>query len=287
MNLILKGHEKDLGNQFLIKRVLPSIEKRNIGPFVFFDHFGPKTLATGTEMVVRSHPHIGLATITFLYDGLIHHRDSLGISQLIRPFETNWMIAGSGISHSERSEKNPDSDRLEGIQTWVALPKEKEEIEPSFQHLSKHEIPVWDTETFSFLLLGGSFLHLKSPAIVHSPLFYADITCKGNPKEVSWRLPNDQEAGLYVSNGEISVAGQKINMGEMVTFELGEEIKFSSVHPSRLMLLGGKPFPEKRHLWWNFVSTDQNKIEKAKISWAENRFPSVPDEIERIPLPTI
>jgi redox-sensitive bicupin YhaK (pirin superfamily) len=285
MNLILKGHEKDLGDHFIIKRVLPSMEKRSIGPFVFFDHFGPTQLTTGTEMVVRSHPHIGLATITFLYDGLIHHRDSLGISQLIRPFETNWMVAGSGIAHSERSEKDPHIDRLEGIQTWIALPKEKEEIDPSFQHLPSEEIPIWNTGGLTFRLLGGEFLHLISNAITHSPLFYADIESSGESDDIAWSLPQDQEAGLYVSRGEIEVFGKKIGIGEMAVFELGSEVKFKTSKASRLMLLGGKPFPEKRFLWWNFVSTDQEKIEKAKLAWSSGSFPKVPNEVDRIPLP--
>lgn len=285
MNVYLKGHEKDLGDHFIIKRVLPALEKRNIGPFVFFDHFGPTRLQSGTEMVVRAHPHIGLATITFLYDGLIHHRDSLGVSQLIRPYETNWMVAGKGISHSERSEKDPKTDLLEGIQTWIALPAEKEDIEPSFQHLSQDEIPVWETSGLTFRLLGGKFLQLSSPAIVHSPLFYADISTESAANPVTWKLPENQEAGLYVSRGSIIVDGKSLHVGEMAVFEKGSEISFSTGPQTRLMLLGGESFPEKRHLWWNFVSTDPAKIDKAKLAWADESFPKVPGEIDRIPLP--
>ncbi len=283
--IILKGQKKDLGDNFFIKRVLPSLEKRSIGPFVFFDHFGPAELTRGDEMVVRSHPHIGLSTITFLYDGLIHHRDSLGISQLIRSFETNWMTAGKGIVHSERSEKDPASNLLEGIQTWIALPKEKEDIDPAFQHLSSEQIPVWETAGLTLRLLGGKFLHLSSPAVVHSPLFYADITSSGPSENIHWKLPPEEEAGLYVTKGEILVNGFSISVGEMAVFEIGSEIKFSTVMESRMMLLGGKPFPEKRHLWWNFVSSDQSKIDKAKELWASDLFPKVPGEEDRIPLP--
>ncbi|TGL56509.1 pirin family protein [Leptospira ognonensis] len=286
MNVILKGQKKDLGDQFIIKRILPAMEKRSIGPFVFFDHFGPTRLQSGSEMVVRAHPHIGLATITFLYDGLIHHRDSLGVSQLIRPYETNWMVAGKGIAHSERSEKDPKTDQLEGIQTWIALPAEKEDMDPSFQHLSQNEIPVWETSELTLRLLGGKFLHLSSPAIVHSPLFYADISSDNSSGLVSWKLPEKQEAGLYVSRGSMFVDGKTLHIGEMAVFEKGSEISFSTSSKTRLMLLGGESFPEKRHLWWNFVSTDLAKIEKAKLAWGDETFPKVPGETDRIPLPS-
>ena len=285
MNIILKGHKKDLGDQFIIRRVLPAMEKRSVGPFVFFDHFGPVSLTKGDEMVVRSHPHIGLATITFLYDGLIHHRDSLGISQLIRPFETNWMTAGKGIAHSERSEKNPESDLLEGIQTWIALPKEKEDIDPSFQHISKIDIPIHKEQGITLSLLGGSFMHLTSPANVHSPLIYADIQVEENASEVSWPLEANQEAGIYVSKGKIQINGEIIDEGKMFVFPLGSQINFKPLEKSRLMLLGGEPLPEKRILWWNFVSTSQEKIDSAKDLWAKDLFPKVKGETDRIPLP--
>ncbi|MCW7479736.1 pirin family protein [Leptospira kanakyensis] len=281
----LKGHSKDLGDNFVIRRVLPAMEKRSVGPFVFFDHFGPVPVVTGEELVVRAHPHIGLATITFLYDGVITHRDSLKVEMDIRPNETNWMVAGSGIVHSERSKFDPKYEILEGIQTWIALPKEKEEIDPSFEHFSEKEMPVLSKDGLVFRLLGGSFLGLQSPATVHSPLFYADIEIKPEAGEVDWILSDKEEAGLYVSRGSIESNGESYAVGSMVLFEKGSTVKFKAKQNSRLMLLGGEPLTEKRNIFWNFVSTRQETIEKAKERWAKDEFPKVPGETDRIPLP--
>lgn len=286
MTSSLKGHSKDLGDNFIIRRVLPAMEKRSVGPFVFYDHFGPVPVVTGEELVVRAHPHIGLATITFLYDGVITHRDSLKVEMDIRPHETNWMVAGSGIVHSERSKFDPKYEVLEGIQTWIALPKEKEGIDPSFEHFSESEIPVLRKDGLVFRLLGGSFLGLQSPATVHSPLFYADIEIKHEAEEVNWILSDKEEAGLYVSRGSIESNGESYAVGSMVLFEKGTAVTFNAKQNSRLMLLGGEPLTEKRHLFWNFVSTSQDTIERAKERWAKDEFPKVPKETDRIPLPT-
>ncbi|MCW7491178.1 pirin family protein [Leptospira sp. 2 VSF19] len=285
MTKSLVGHSKDLGDNFVIRRVLPAMEKRSVGPFVFFDHFGPVPVVTGEELVVRAHPHIGLATITFLYDGVITHRDSLKVEMDIRPHETNWMVAGSGIVHSERSKFDPKYEILEGIQTWIALPKDKEEIDPSFEHFSEKEIPVLTKEGLVFRLLGGSFLGLKSPATVHSPLIYADIEIKQSADAVHWDLSDKEEAGLYVSRGAIESNGESYAVGSMVLFEKGTSVSFKAKQNSRLILLGGEPLTEKRHLFWNFVSTKQETIERAKERWAKDEFPKVPKEIDRIPLP--
>ncbi|XDD42435.1 pirin family protein [Leptospira sp. WS60.C2] len=285
MTKSLTGQQKDLGDNFIIRRVLPALEKRSIGPFVFFDHFGPVPVVTGEELVVRAHPHIGLATITFLYDGVITHRDSLAVEMDIRPNETNWMVAGSGIVHSERSKFDPKYEVLEGIQTWIALPKEKEQIPPSFQHLSESEIPVWKQNGITLRLLGGKFLGLESQAVVHSPLFYADIDIKLESEKIEWQLSESEEAGLYVARGAIESNGESYAMGSMVLFEKGSTVSFFAKQNSRLMLLGGEPLKEKRHLYWNFVATDQSLIELAKERWAKDEFPKVPKETDRIPLP--
>lgn len=282
----LKGQSKDLGDNFTIRRVLPAMEKRSVGPFVFFDHFGPVPVVTGEELVVRAHPHIGLATITFLYDGVITHRDSLKVEMDIKPHETNWMVAGSGIVHSERSKFDAKYEVLEGIQTWIALPKEKEEIDPSFEHFSESEIPVLKKDGLIFRLLGGNFLGLHSPATVNSPLFYADIEMKPEAEAVNWILSDTEEAGLYVSRGSIESNGESYAVGSMVLFEKGTAVSFKAKQNSRLMLLGGEPLNEKRHLYWNFVSTSQVTIERAKERWAKDEFPKVPNETDRIPLPT-
>jgi redox-sensitive bicupin YhaK (pirin superfamily) len=285
MTKSLIGHSKDLGDNFIIRRVLPALEKRSVGPFVFFDHFGPVPVVTGEELVVRAHPHIGLATITFLYDGVITHRDSLAVEMDIRPNETNWMVAGNGIVHSERSKFDPKYEVLEGIQTWIALPKEKETISPSFQHLSESEIPLWKGNGVTFRLLGGKFLGLESKAVVHSPLFYADIDLKMESDPIEWNLSSEEEAGLYIARGAIESEGESYAMGSMVLFEKGTKVSFKAKQNSRLMLLGGEPLKEKRHLYWNFVATDQSTIEEAKERWAKDEFPKVPGETDRIPLP--
>ncbi|MCW7496651.1 pirin family protein [Leptospira levettii] len=285
MTKSLIGHSKDLGDNFIIRRVLPALEKRSVGPFVFFDHFGPVPVVTGEELVVRAHPHIGLATITFLYDGVITHRDSLEVEMDIRPNETNWMVAGSGIVHSERSKFDPKYEVLEGIQTWIALPKEKEQIPPSFQHLSETEIPVMKQKGLTFRLLGGKFLDLESSAVVHSPLFYADIDIKMDAGQVEWQLSSEEEAGLYIARGAIESEGESYTVGSMVLFEKGTKVSFKAKQNSRLMLLGGEPLKEKRNLYWNFVSTSQELIDSAKERWAKDEFPKVPNETDRIPLP--
>ncbi|MCG6146893.1 pirin family protein [Leptospira levettii] len=285
MTKSLIGHSKDLGDNFIIRRVLPALEKRSVGPFVFFDHFGPVPVVTGEELVVRAHPHIGLATITFLYDGVITHRDSLEVEMDIRPNETNWMVAGSGIVHSERSKFDPKYEVLEGIQTWIALPKEKEQISPSFQHLSETEIPVMKQKGLIFRLLGGKFLDLESSAVVHSPLFYADIDVKMDADLIEWQLSPEEEAGLYIARGAIESEGESYAVGSMVLFEKGTKVSFKAKQNSRLMLLGGEPLKEKRHLYWNFVATSQELIDSAKERWAKDEFPKVPNETDRIPLP--
>ncbi|MCW7474651.1 pirin family protein [Leptospira levettii] len=285
MTKSLIGHSKDLGDNFIIRRVLPALEKRSVGPFVFFDHFGPVPVVTGEELVVRAHPHIGLATITFLYDGVITHRDSLEVEMDIRPNETNWMVAGSGIVHSERSKFDPKYEVLEGIQTWIALPKEKEQIPPSFQHLSETEIPVMKQKGLTFRLLGGKFLDLESSAVVHSPLFYADIDVKIDAGQIEWQLSSEEEAGLYIARGAIESEGESYAVGSMVLFEKGTKVSFKAKQNSRLMLLGGEPLKEKRHLYWNFVATSQELIDSAKERWAKDEFPKVPNETDRIPLP--
>ncbi|XDD51111.1 pirin family protein [Leptospira sp. WS92.C1] len=281
---IISGITKDLGDNFQVRRILPSIEARQVGPFVFVDHMGPVSITTGKELTVRSHPHIGLATITYLYDGVILHRDSLGTEMPIRPFEANWMTAGSGIAHSERSQLDSQYSFMEGIQTWVALPKESEEVNPEFFHLDREQIPIFTGNLWELRLVAGEFLGKRSPVKIYSSLFYADLEAiPGATGE--WKIPVDQESALYVARGSVEVHGQKVQVGQMAVFELGEAVSFSSSEGSRAVLLGGVPLPERRYLWWNFVSTSLERIERAKLEWKEELFPSVPGETDRIPLP--
>ncbi|ALO24794.1 MULTISPECIES: pirin family protein [Leptospira] len=281
---IISAVIKELGDNFRVRRILPSIEARHVGPFVFVDHMGPVPIQTGKELTVRSHPHIGLATITYLYDGVILHRDSIGSEMPIRPYEVNWMTAGSGIAHSERSQLDSQYSILEGIQTWVALPKESEEVSAEFFHLDQKDIPVIEGESWELRLIAGEFLGKRSPVKVYSSLFYADLDVEPGAKG-EWNIPGDQESALYVARGSLEIRDQKIQVGQMAVFNSGETISFSSTQGGRSILLGGIPFPERRYLWWNFVSTSPERIEKAKLEWKEERFPKVPGETERIPLP--
>ncbi|ASV11036.1 pirin family protein [Leptospira santarosai] len=281
---IISAVIKELGDNFRVRRILPSIEARQVGPFVFVDHLGPVPIQTGKELTVRSHPHIGLATITYLYDGVILHRDSLGSEIPIRPYEVNWMTAGSGIVHSERSQLDPRYSVLEGIQTWVALPKKSEEVDAEFFHLDRKDIPVISGNGWEIRLLAGEFLGKRSPVNVYSSLFYADLDAQAGAFG-EWNIPSDQESALYVARGSLEIRGKKIQVGQMAVFNSGETISFSSSEGSRAILLGGVPFPEHRYLWWNFVSTSLERIERAKLEWKEERFAIVSGETERIPLP--
>ncbi|WCL49230.1 pirin family protein [Leptospira sp. GIMC2001] len=281
---LIQSQVKNLGDDFLVRRILPSVDARHAGPFVFVDHFGPTPIRTGDELSVRSHPHIGLATISYLYSGTILHRDSLGTEELIRPFEVNWMTAGNGIVHSERSRKSEGSDSLEGIQTWVALPKEAEDMDPEFFHYSANEIPELKGDKFILRLLAGNFLGLQSPVKVYSPLFYSDLEAKAGAK-IDWSAPKDWESAVYLAQGSMSSGDKKFKIGEMAFYQPGESINLEFSEDSRCVALGGLPHPEPRHLYWNFVSSSKEAIEDAKVRWYEDRFPKVPNETDRIPLP--
>jgi redox-sensitive bicupin YhaK (pirin superfamily) len=281
---VIQSHKKDLGDQFLVRRILPSIQARNVGPFVFLDHFGPVPLKTGEELVVRPHPHIGLATITYLYSGAILHRDSLGTEGMIRPREVNWMTAGHGIVHSERSKKEPGEERLEGIQAWVALPKDSEEVDPEFFHYPDSDIPTYQGLAFNIHLIAGNWLEMKSPVKTYSPLFYSDFE-SSTDCQVELSVNDDWESAVYLSQGGIHTEEGKIEIGQMLFFSPGENIRFEAEGKTRAVILGGLPHSEKRHLFWNFVSSSEEKIQEAKKRWEDDLFPKVPNEMDRIPLP--
>ena len=280
----IKPSVKDLGDNFKVRRLLPSIEKRMIGPFIFWDHMGPVELQAGRDMTVRAHPHIGLATITYLFSGEILHRDSLGNEQVIRPGEVNWMTAGNGIVHSERSFAKSPPERLEGIQLWVALPKDSEDVDASFVHQKESELPLLEHSGATLRLIAGEFNHEKSPLPVYSDLFYLQAKIDKD-KVFQFKLLEESEAGVYIVNGSVEVNGEMFNRFDMISFEKGSEVNFKSLEDTEFMLLGGVAFPEKRHIWWNFVSSSSEKIEEAKQRWSEGRFPKVPKETEFIPLP--
>ena len=279
----IRSKEKDLGDGFVVRRSIPQIGLKSVGPFVFWDHMGPAIIKGDQKMKVRSHPHIGLATITYLLSGEILHRDSLMNEQVIRPGEVNWMTAGSGIVHSERSEST-DPMLLEGLQVWLALPKEHEDVDPSFVHEKEKDLPILNNEGWRLRLIAGEFSGKKSPLPVYSPLFYLNGWIKEKAFFEHQLLPNE-EGALYVINGQVDFEGVLFERFDLIVFNPGQKIRFKASKETEFMLFGGKPFPEKRHVWWNFVSSEKEKIEQAKQKWQNRDFPEVINEVEYIPLP--
>jgi len=275
----------DLGD-FTVHRALPSARSRMVGPFIFFDHFGPAVFRSGTGIDVRPHPHIGLATLTYLFDGEIVHRDSLGTAIPIRPGEINWMTAGRGIVHSERTgpERRATGDNLHGLQCWVALPAAQEEGAPAFAHHGVEEFPVVRDDDKAVRVVVGSLYGERSPVATASATIFADATLKAGGV-----LPLDaehEERAIYVLDGEIDIAGDRFGRERLLVLRPGDRITLTAVADSHLMILGGAAMDGPRHIWWNFVSSRKDRIEQAKAEWAAGHFGQVPgDEIEFIPLP--
>jgi hypothetical protein len=275
----------DLGD-FEVRRALPSARTRMVGPFIFFDHFGPAEFRGGNGLDVRPHPHIGLATVTYLFDGEIMHRDSLGTAMPIRPGEVNWMTAGRGIVHSERtpSERRVDHEPIHGLQMWVALPAAKEEIEAGFAHHAVAEFPVVSENGKNVRVVVGSLYGATSPVPVLHETFFADVHLTAGDT-----LPLDalhEERALYVLDGTIEIAGDRFERGRLLVFKPGDTVTVSAASNAHFVLLGGAAMDGPRHIWWNFVSSRKERIEEAKAEWKAGRFGTVPgDEIEFIPLP--
>lgn len=285
IDVVVVPRSSDLGNGFFVQRALPSAQRRMVGPFVFFDQMGPTVLAAGNGIDVRPHPHIGLATVTYLFSGEILHRDSLGSVQAIRPGAVNWMTAGSGIVHSERT--SPELRNIEkplfGIQVWVALPEAHEETAPSFIHHSADALPVIEGEGVNVRLIVGSLFGQRAPVKTFSEMFYADAALAGDATLV---LPAEHdERAAYVVEGPVTVGRDVFEAGRLVVFKPGVEIELRAPQAVRLILLGGEPMGSHRHIWWNFVSSSRERIEQAKADWREGRFTAVPGETEFIPLP--
>jgi len=283
---VLQGRPRDLGG-FSVRRVLPAGRLQTVGPFIFFDHMGPATFAPGGGVDVRPHPHIGLATVTYLFTGEFMHRDSLGTAQLIRPGDVNWMVAGRGIVHSERTPAESRSAAggatIHGIQTWVALPREHEEIEPSFEHHPAPTLPEIREPGVDMRLIAGAAYGRQAPTSVHSPMFYLAATLQ---QDTLVELPGEYaERAAYVVEGEIEVDDARHGVGDMVVFAAGGRATLRAVTAARVMLLGGAPVDGPRQIWWNFVSSSVERIERAKLDWREERFAPVPGDDERIPLP--
>ncbi len=285
IDLIIEERSASIGN-FMVGRLLPFREKRAVGPFVFIDHMGPADLKAGEGLDVPPHPHIGLSTLTFLFEGSIIHRDSLGTELEIEPGAVNWMTAGSGIAHSERtsSEKRKKASRLHGLQIWVALPKADENCAPSFTHVSKDQIPSWTENGVNFKLIAGEALGKKSPVPVYSKLFLIEIKSE---KRATINLGHQLfgESALYILEGSVHSEEHEFGSKQLLVAKSGSLCEFEIEANTTVYIFGGEPFPEERFIDWNFVSSDKNRIEKAKENWTLQNFPKVPGETEYVPLP--
>jgi len=285
IDLMIVPRSVDLGG-FSVRRALPHAKRRLVGPFIFFDHFGPAEFRAGDGVDVRPHPHIGLATVTYLFDGEIMHRDSLGTAAAIRPGEINWMTAGRGIVHSERTapERRVGGERLHGLQCWVAMPAGDEELAPSFAHHEQADLPLVAGDGKSVRVVAGSLYGQRSPVPTLSDTIFADA--KLEPAAV---LPIDaaaEERALYIVSGEIDIAGDRFASGQLLVFRPGDALTVTAASTARVVLVGGAAMDGPRHIWWNFVSSRKERIEQAKADWKLRRFDSVPgDESEFIPLP--
>ena len=282
IELLLDPDSKDLGG-FSVLRVLPSPQRRTVGPFIFFDHFGPAEFPPGEGIQVRPHPHIGLSTVTYLFEGEIMHRDSLGFVQPIRAGAVNLMTAGRGIVHSERAGDDLDEiSHLHGIQTWMALPLADEECEPDFVHYAADDLPEFEQQGASIRLIMGSAWGHESPVKQYLPTFYAECRIRAG---AVLDLPSGyDELAIYIVAGEVDIDGQSVAEGRMAIMRGGTAPGLEAACDSHVMLIGGRN-PGERHIWWNFVSSSKERIDRAADDWREGRFDSVPGDDEFIPLP--
>jgi redox-sensitive bicupin YhaK (pirin superfamily) len=284
-HLQLTGHEKDLGGGFKVRRLLPAAQQRSVGPFIFFDHFGPAREAPGVNHDVRPHPHIGLATVTYLFEGAMMHRDSLGNEQLIEPGAINWMSSGRGIVHSERrpAALKDASYTNHGLQLWTALPLAHEEDEPSFTHTPASAIPQIAIDGAQVRVLVGEAFGASSPVAAFSRTLYLDIELSGPG---TFMLPPlEREMAVYPVQGELVIAGMAVTVNTMMVLQPGEATALTSQAGARFVVIGGEPLDAPRHMWWNFVSSRKERIIQASADWEAQRMGQVPGEAEFIPLP--
>jgi redox-sensitive bicupin YhaK (pirin superfamily) len=286
IELVIAARHRDLGNGFMVRRLLPSIPRRMVGPFIFLDHMGPVALPAGQGVDVLPHPHVGLATVTYLFEGETLHRDSLGSEQLITPGAVNWMTAGRGIVHSERTSaaSRLAGPRLHGLQLWVALPLADEETNPSFQHTPAADIPELSVHGTKVRVMAGTAFGVTSPVKVCSDLYYVEAELAPGadvpvPDEYSGRA-------VYVVSGALSCDGTRYGDGTMLVLQEHARPNLKAAEASRVVALGGAELDGDRHIWWNFVSSSIDRIERAKTEWRQHRFPLIPgDEHEFVPLP--
>jgi redox-sensitive bicupin YhaK (pirin superfamily) len=283
--LVLQPHSRDIGGGMIVRRLLPAIERQSVGPFVFFDHFGPLEEHPGDNHDVRPHPHIGLATVTYLFEGAMVHRDSLGVTQRIEPGAINWMTAGRGIVHSER---RPEDLRARtytnhGLQLWAALPLDSEEAEPSFVHTPAKDIPEFSSGEVSARVLIGSMFGITSPVPTFRPTLYVDAHAReGGILELG---SADIERAVYSVDKRLIVDDLVIEPFTLAVLEPGSDVRIGAPEGARYVVIGGEPLDGRRHLWWNFVSSSRERIEEAKRAWAAQSMGRIPGETEWIPLP--
>lgn len=283
IDLKIQPKTRDLG-EFSVRRALPDRRRQRVGPFIFFDHMGPATFPPGAGVNVRSHPHIGLATITYLFDGEILHRDSLGYVQPIRPGAVNWMTAGKGIVHSEKvtEEVLASGQFLHGIQTWVALPADREDIEPRFEHYAADRIPRLERDGAEITVIIGEAWGHSSPVRTESETLYLEARLSPG---ASIRLPEVEELGIYVVEGTVRVGDEDVAAGTLAVAARNSAVELSAEAAAHVMICGGASLDGERFIEWNFVSSSAEKIERAKQDWVEKRFDEVPGEEDFIPLP--
>lgn len=285
ISLIIEERAASIGN-FMVGRLLPFRQKRSVGPFVFIDHMGPVQMNERENMDVLPHPHIGLSTLTFLFEGSIMHRDSIGSVVEIKPGAVNWMTAGKGVVHSERTPESlrHSTKKLHGLQIWVALPKELEECEPSFTHVEAELIPQWQQDGVSIKLVAGEVFGRKSPVPVHSPLYLLEIK---NTAPAKLSIGNNLfgESALYILNGGVKDGDEVFGPKQILIAKDTKLCEFEMTENSTIYIFGGEPFNEERFIYWNFVSSSKERLEKAKEDWLNQRFPKIEGETEFVPLP--
>lgn len=287
LGMIIEERSRDIGD-FLVGRLLPFRKKRMVGPFIFLDHMGPVSLPSGERMDIGPHPHIGLSTLTYLLEGKMVHRDSLGTNQTITPGAVNWMTAGKGIVHSERSPEDADNsvNRFHGLQIWVALPQHLEGMEPEFFHIEAADLPTWVEGGTKLKLIAGEAFGRKSPVPVYSKLFLVEIITEEGTFDLA-AADFEGELGIYVLAGSVSTSSEKVSGGQLLVAKAEEACRFSIEPGSHVFLLGGEPFAEQRFITWNFVSSDQKVIDQALRDWNEHRFPEIPGDPGFVPLPPL
>lgn len=285
IEIVIPYRNRSIGSMD-VRRVLPFPKRRAVGPFVFVDDFGPVEILHNISLDVLPHPHIGLATVSYLFSGNMTHRDSLGTVQIIKPGEVNWMTAGKGIVHSERvsDAPNPSGETLLGMQTWVALPENSEDCPPDFSHHEERDLPVMEAEGVRAKVILGDIFGAKSPVATFSDPVYVECFLE-NKRQI--KIPADvEERSIYILKGAVFVGNERFEAGKMIVFEEGKEIVVSAEGATHLMIIGGARLEKPRFMWWNFVSTSKDRIEQAKEDWRNQKFQKIPDDAkEFVPLP--